>query len=73
MLGLACPRTRLLLFLRTFYEPELQKTAQETFRIEEVLERDEKGGKALVAWSGYPEKFDEWIPIKDVEEIAAKL
>ena len=57
----------------TFYEPELQKTAQETFRIEEVLERDEKGGKALVAWSGYPEKFDEWIPIKDVEEIAAKL
>ena len=53
----------------TFYEPELQKTAQETFRIEEVLERDEKGGKALVAWSGYPEKFDEWIPIKDVENL----
>ena len=53
----------------TFYEQELQKTEQKTFRIEEVLERDEKGGKALVAWSGYPEKFDEWIPLKDVENL----
>ena len=53
----------------SFYEQELQKTEQKTFRIEEVLERDEKAGKALVAWSGYPEKFDEWIPIKDVENL----
>ena len=53
----------------SFYEQELQKTEQKTFRIEEVLDRDEKAGKALVAWSGYPEKFDEWIPIKDVENL----
>ena len=52
-----------------FTSQSCKKTAQETFRIEEVLERDEKGGKALVAWSGYPEKFDEWIPIKDVENL----
>ena len=56
----------------SFYEQELQGVKQEIFRIEEVLEKDEKAGKALVAWSGYPEKFDEWIPIKNVEEIAAK-
>ena len=53
----------------SFYEKELQKTEQKTFRIEEVLDRDEKAGKALVAWSSYPEKFDEWIPIKDVENL----
>ena len=53
----------------TFYEKELQKAEQETFRIEDVLETNEKAGKALVKWSGYPDKFNEWIPLKNVKDI----
>ena len=35
----------------TFYEPELQKTSQEIFRIEQVIKRGKK--KSLVKWKGY--------------------
>ena len=49
----------------TFYELELQKTAQETFRIEDVIDTNERTGEVLVKWSGYPEKFNEWIPEED--------
>ena len=49
----------------TFYEQELQKTEQKTFRIEDVIDRNEKTGEVLVKWSGYPEKFNEWIPEED--------
>ena len=49
----------------SFYEQELQKTAQETFRIEDVIDWNEKTGEVLVKWSGYPEKFNEWIPEED--------
>jgi len=34
----------------SFYEPELQKTTQEMFRIEKVMRR--KGNKSLVKWVG---------------------
>ena len=53
----------------SFYEQELQKAKQETFRIEKVLKRDDKKKKALVSWSGYPDKFNSWISIKDLENI----
>ena len=36
----------------SFYEQELQKTSQSTFRIEKVLKR--QGDKSLVKWMGYP-------------------
>ena len=36
----------------SFYEQELQKTSQKTFRIEKVLKR--QGDKSLVKWMGYP-------------------
>ena len=49
----------------SFYEQELQKTEQENFRIEDVIDRNEKTGEVLVKWSGYPEKFNEWIPEED--------
>ena len=42
----------------SFYEPELQKTTQEIFRIEKVIRRDNKRQRALVKWSGYPGKFE---------------
>ena len=40
----------------TFYEPELQKTTQDVFRIEKVIMK--KGNKSLVKWLGYPESFN---------------
>ena len=55
----------------SFYEQELQRVKQEIFRIDEVLEKDDENGEAYVSWSGYPDKFNEWIPVKDVEQINA--
>ena len=42
----------------SFYEKELQKAKQQTFRIEKVVRRDNKKKKALVKWKGYSEKFN---------------
>ena len=46
----------------SFYEQELQKTSQGTFRIEKVLKR--QGDKYLVNWMGYPKLFNSWIDTK---------
>ena len=43
----------------SFYEPELQKTMQDIFRIEKVLKR--RGNKLFVKWKGYPEEFNSWV------------
>ena len=48
----------------TFYEKELQKTTQEIFRIEKVIEK--RGDKSLVKWFGYPDSFNSWISNKDI-------
>ena len=40
----------------TFYEKELQKTNQQTFRIEKVIKR--KGNKLYVKWKGYDSSFN---------------
>ena len=48
----------------TFYEPELQKTNQEVFRIEKVLRT--KGDKILVKWKGYSNHFNSWINKSDL-------
>ena len=50
----------------SFYKKELQKAKQEIFRIEHVIKRDNKKKKALVSWSGYPDKFNSWISSKDL-------
>ena len=50
----------------TFYEQELQKAKQQTFRIEKIIKKDNKNNLALVKWSGYPDKFNSWISSKDV-------
>ena len=47
-----------------FYEKELQKTSQEKFRIEKVLER--KGDKLFVKWKGYDKRFNSWLDKKDL-------
>ena len=46
----------------SFYEQELQKTSQSTFRIEKVLKR--QGDKSLVKWMVYPKSFNSWIDTK---------
>ena len=48
----------------TFYEPVLQKTYQEIFRIEKVIKRGKK--KSLVKWKGYSDDFNSWVDNKDI-------
>ena len=48
----------------SFYEPELQKTGQQVFRIEKVIE--EGKNKSLVKWRGYSNKFNSWVDNKDI-------
>ena len=50
----------------TFYEQELQKAKQQTFKIEKIIKRDNKKKMALVKWSGYPDKFNSWVNLKEL-------
>ncbi|PFX12774.1 putative uncharacterized transposon-derived protein F54H12.3 [Stylophora pistillata] len=52
----------------TFYEQEMLKAKQSLsglFRIEKVIRK--KGKQALVKWSGYPEKFNSWVNMDELE------
>ena len=49
----------------TFYEQELQATAQQIFRIERVIRR--AGNRAYVKWRGYSNVFNSWIPLQNIE------
>ena len=49
----------------TVYEKELQKTNQQTFRIEKVIRRKEN--KLHVNWKGCDNSFNSCIDKKDVE------
>ena len=51
----------------TFYEPELQKTEQQVFRIEKIIK--EEKGKSLVKWKGYSDKFNSWVDNKDLIDL----
>ena len=51
----------------TFYREELQKTDQEVYRIEKIIRKSK--GKALVKWKGYPDEFNSWVPLKDLDKI----
>ena len=49
----------------TFYEQELQKTSEDTFRIEKVLRwKKQKDGTriARVKWKGYDSSYNSWVP-----------
>ena len=52
----------------TFYEPELQKTKQQIYRIEKILEK--ANGKSLVKWEGYSDKFNSWVDNKDLIDLS---
>ena len=51
----------------TFYEPELQKTEQQIYRIEKVIEK--RKNKSLVKWKGYSDKFNSWVDNKDLIDL----
>ena len=51
----------------TFYEQEMMKAKQEIFRIEKVIRKSK--GKALVKWSGYPEKFNSWVDESELRDL----
>ena len=53
-------------FKGSFYEKELQKAKQQTFRIEKVVRRDNKKKKALVKWKGYSDNFNSLISFKEI-------
>ena len=50
----------------TFYEKELQKTNQQKFRVEKVINK--KGDKLYVKWKGYDISFKNCIDKKDLIE-----
>ena len=52
----------------TFYEPELQKTEQQVFRIEKIIKKEK--GKSLVKWKGYRDKFNSWVDNKDLIDLS---
>ena len=54
----------------SFYEEELQKVAKpKSFRIEKVLKQRKSGkiNESYVKWLGYDERFNSWIPTKNIE------
>ena len=51
----------------SFYEQELQNTAQGTFRIEKVIKR--QVDKYVVIWMGYPKSFNSWIDPKAIVKL----
>ena len=53
----------------SFYEPELQKSSQEIFKIERVLKQDTKKKLALVKWQGYDERFNSWVKLSELKNI----
>ena len=47
-----------------FYTEQLQKTDQSIYRVDKVIKRRKRVDgtrEAYVRWSGYPDKFNEWI------------
>ena len=47
-----------------FYKEQLQKTRQEIYRVDRVLRK--RGNEVLVKWSGYPDKFNSWMPSNSI-------
>ena len=54
----------------SFYEQELQKTSQSSFRIEKILKRQRD--KSLVKWMGYPKSFNSRIDTKTIAKLTTE-
>jgi len=55
----------------SFYSEELQKTSQELYRVEKIIRKKKIDGveHAFVKWSGYSDKYNQWIPLSDLDKI----
>ena len=56
----------------SFYEAELQKTNQDTFRIDKIVKkRTNKEGikEAYIKWKGYNNNFNTWLPVSSLERL----
>ena len=57
----------------TFYDKELQKVIKQNdvYEIEKVLKKRGRGNNVqyLVKWSGYPNKFNSWVPASEINKI----
>ena len=55
----------------SFYQDELQRSQQEVYRVEKVIRKKKINGveHALIKWSGYSEKHNQWIPLKEVDKL----
>ena len=56
----------------SFYEPELQRSKQDVYRIEKVIKkRSKKNGEkeALVKWKGYNSSFNSWVPVSELHRL----
>jgi len=55
----------------SFYNEQLQKTTQEIYRIEKVIRKKKINGvqHGLVKWMGHNKKFNQWIPVKDLQKV----
>ena len=55
----------------SFYTEDLQKSMQEVYRIEKVIRKKKIDGiqLALVKWSGYSDKHNSWLPVKELEKL----
>ena len=51
-----------------FYEPELQKTEQQIYRIEKIIKK--KKGESCVKWKGYSDKFNSWVDNKHIIDLS---
>ena len=51
----------------SFYEQELQKTKQDTFRIANIIKQ--QGNKSLVKWLGYNDSLNSWVDNKDINKL----
>ena len=55
----------------SFYNEELQKSTQEVYRVEKVIRKKKINGveHALVKWSGYSDKHNSWLSVKELEKL----
>jgi Integrase core domain/Chromo (CHRromatin Organisation MOdifier) domain len=56
---------------RRFYREELQKVTESSYRIEKIISERKRRGviEVYVKWLGYPDKFNSWIPKRNVTNI----
>ena len=59
-----------------FYNEQLQKTDLSIYRIDKIIrKRKRRNGvnEVLVRWSGYPDKFNQWLPADSVHHSGTEI